>query len=191
MGLAPKDPDGLTAWDYAGGIWREVYKMRELLQDQGEQAQLRWLNLVGDAYAGGGLTSTGRLVVPVGARWTALAVSGSSGSVGADTVELFRNSAEDKGFITRLTGVGGRFNMVNLPDNLQLEEGTVLIARFTILAAADGAFPTVNIATRQVIYGNPPRETEEGGESIARVYGDAGDEFPDRTAQVDYAAEHH
>lgn len=186
MSLVPKDKDGRTAWDYAGNMWGELWAIRTLLESQGEHAQLRWLNLVGDAYAGGVLTSTGILRVPVGARWTALAVSGSSGSVGADTVELFRNSAEDKGFITRLTAVGGRFNMVNLPDNLQLEEGTVLIARFTILAAADGAFPTVNLATRQVVYGNPPEEVQETGESLARVYGDAGDEFPDRTAQVQY-----
>lgn len=184
--LLPKSPEGHTAWDIANAMWGELYQIRRLAEDQGEDAIPRWLNLTGDAYAGGALTTTGLIRVPPGCSWTALAISGSSGGVGADTVEIFRNSPTDAGFITGLTAVNGRFRMVNLPDHLVLQENTILIARVTILAAADGLFPTINVATHEVHHGPPPQETREGGESIMTQYGDEADAFPEREDRVEY-----
>lgn len=190
-GLSPKDPEGRTAWDYGAGIWGELYQLRRLMEDEGDTSTPRWLSFVGDAYAGGGLVTTASLRVPPGCSWTAMAISGSSGGVGADTVEVFRNVPTDAGFITGLTAVNGRFRMVNLPDNLVLQENTLLIARVTILAAADGLFPTINVATREIHTGPPPRESREGGESIMLQYGDAGDAFPEREAEVEYGPPAH
>lgn len=115
-----------------------------------------------------------------------MAISGSSGGVGADTVEVFRNVPTDAGYITGMTAVAGRFRMVNLPDNLVLQENTILIARVTILAAADGFFPTINVATREIHSGPPPQETREGGENIMVQFGDEADAFPEREERVEY-----
>src|SRR4051812_40766987 len=115
--FSPHDNEGRSAWDYAAGMWGELYQMRRLMEDEGETSTPRWLSIAGDAYAGGGLVTTGQRIVPPGMYWTAMAVSGSSGSNGADILEVFRNSTDDSGFITRLVANAGRWSMVNLPDN--------------------------------------------------------------------------
>lgn len=167
--LTPKDPAGRTAWDYAAGIWNELDEIRQALTtDDPETTRLRWITAAGPAYAGGGLVSDAILRVPVGCHWTSLAVAFDTAGAGADVVTLYRNVAERAGFIGRYVAAAGVVSMVNLPDNLVLEENTLLIARTTILLAADGQFPVMNVATRQVQYGPPPQLTRETGEDQGR-----------------------
>jgi hypothetical protein len=188
--LGPKDPEGRTAWDYAAGIWGELYRLRELQQDHGDKSQIRWLSAVGDNYTSLG-ASEARIRVPAGCRWTALAVSAWGGDDTASQAycHLYRNVVQPTGFITKLESGGSdpAMSMVNLPDNLVLEENTILIASFTLVGGAPLThYPTLNVATREVVFGPGPERTEEGGEDLIGYNVAAIDPDLEREDEVEY-----